>query len=42
MSTETMPPDVKIILRNIDPPQSAREYALNQSQKSFNPRSLTG
>jgi putative sigma-54 modulation protein len=30
MSTETMPPDVKIILRNIDPPESAREYAMTK------------
>ena len=30
MSTETMPPDVKIILRHIDPPESAREYAMTK------------
>jgi putative sigma-54 modulation protein len=28
MSTGTMRPDVKIILRHIDPPEAAREYAL--------------
>ena len=30
MSTETMRPDVKIILRHIDPPESAREYAMTK------------
>jgi hypothetical protein len=28
MSIGTTRPDVKIILRHIDPPESAREYAL--------------
>ncbi len=30
MSTGTMRPDVKIILRHIDPPESAREYAMTK------------
>ena len=30
MSTETMRPDVKIILRHVDPPEAAREYAMTK------------